>query len=386
MNNAIITTIKKELRAIVRDKKSLLMMLATPIMIPLVIFMFSFIYDSIIDEKDTEKYLVGINYTMNDIELEILKDMDFETKYYAKKEEMDEAFKNGEIDAFAIKKDNQYSIYANNKSQNSTYASYSYSEYLDVYNNYLAQEYLTNINADLDKVYNNISYNYEELQGSNDLVNEIITMGFIFAIMSISLTAIYCATDSTAGEKERGTLETLLTFPIKSEELITGKFLAIMIACFITSILSTTLAVISLEISSNVFEIYNDTVLNFNFATITMGLLIMIAFSVFISGVCIAIASLTKSYKEAQSTLTPVSFVTLVPIFLDILEINLNPALSLIPVINHTMLLKTIFCGTIQMGDVINIIIMFVSTIIYSIIIIKLITKQYKSEKVLFSI
>lgn len=383
MNNAVITTIKKELRGILRDKKSLMMMLLTPLMIPIFIFMFSFVYDSMMkDDDDTAyKYQIGINYNMSSIEQDIIKDMDFETKYYATKDEMQTAFENGEVDAYAIKNDNNYLIYSNGY-----YVSMSFSSYLDAYNNYLAQDYLSSINADMNKVYNNISYDFEELHGSNDLVNEIITMGFIFAIMAISLTAIYCATDSTAGEKERGTLETFLTFPIKSEELITGKFLAIFISCLITSLISTLLAVISFGLASNMFEIYKDTILNFNFVTITMGLLIMIAFSVFISGLCIAIASLSKSYKEAQSSLTPVSLLTMIPMFLDILDINMTPILALIPVVNHTMLLKTVFCGTIQTADLINIIIMFVSTIIYSIIVIRLITKQYKSEKVLFSI
>ncbi len=386
MNNAIITTIKKELRGILRDKKSLMMMLLTPLMIPLFIFMFSFVYDSMMNDDTTDKYQIGINYNMNNVEQEIIKDMDFETKYYSTKEEMQTAFEKGELDAYAIKSNNNYLIYSNEKGQDSYFASISFSSYLDAYNNYLAQNYLSSINADMNRVYNNISYDFEELHGSNDMVNEIITMGFIFAIMAISLTAIYCATDSTAGEKERGTLETFLTFPIKSEELIIGKFLAIFISCLITSLISTILAVVSFGLASNMFEIYKDTVLNFNFVTITMGLLIMVAFSVFISGLCIAIASLSKSYKEAQSSLTPVSLLTMIPMFLDILEINMTPILALIPVVNHTMLLKTVFCGTIQTTDLINIIIMFVSTIIYSVIIIKLITKQYKSEKVLFSI
>ena len=386
MSNAIVTTIKKELRGIMRDKKSLMMMLLTPLMIPLFIFMFSFVYDNMINGDEIDKYQIGINYDMNNIEKNIIKGMNFETKYYQTKEELQNAFENGEIDAYAIKTNNNYLIYSNPKGQDSNYAGYSFSSYLDSYNDYLANDYLTSINANLDKVYNNVSYDYEELHGSNDLVNQIITMGFIFAIMAISLTAIYCATDSTAGEKERGTLETLLTFPIKSDELITGKFLAIVISCLITSIITTILAIVSFGLASNMFEIYKDTTLNFNFATISMALLIMIAFSVFVSGLSIAIASLSKSYKEAQSSLTPISLLTMIPMFLDILEINMTPILALIPVVNHTMLLKTVFCGTIQFSDLINIAIMFITTIIYSIIIIKIITKQYKSEKVLFSI
>lgn len=386
MNNAVITTVKKELRGIVRDKKSLTMMLLMPVIIPIFIFLFSFVYDKMMNPDDNDKYVVGINYNMSDVELEIIKEMDFETKYYATKDEMQTAFEAGEVNAYAIKTNNNYLIYANDKGQDSYYASISFSNYLNAYNTYLAQDYLASIDADIDRIYNNLSYDFEELQGSNDLVNEIITMGFIFAIMAISLTAIYSATDSTAGEKERGTLETILTFPIKSEELITGKFLAIFISCLVTAVISTLLAVVSFGVSSKIFDIYKDTVLNFNFFTITMGLLIMITFSVFVSGVCIAIASLAKSYKEAQSALTPISLVTMIPMFFDILKIDMTPVLALVPVVNHTMLLKTVFCGTVQSADLINLVFMFVSTIVYSVIIIKLITKQYKSEKVLFSI
>lgn len=387
MNKKVLITIKKELRASLRDKKSLMMMLFTPLMIPLFIFMFSFVYDKIIqDEVTSNKYVIGINYDMNDIEEEIIKDMNFEIKKYKTKDKMQIDFDNKELNAYVIKKDNNYLIYTNNKEQDSYYASALFTNYLDIYNNYIAKDYLLSINADINKVYNNISYEFKELDGSNDMVNQLITIGFIFAIMSISLTAIYCATDSTAGEKERGTLETLLTFPIKNEELIKGKFLAITFSCFITSLLSTLLAVVSFSIASKMFNIYKDTVLNFNFITITIALLIMIAFSIFISGLCIAIASLSKTYKEAQSSLTPISLLTMIPMFLDILKVNITPLISLIPVVSHAMLLKTVFCSTIHSSDLINIIIMFISTIIYSVIIIKLITKQYKSEKILFSI
>ena len=47
---------------------------------------------------------------------------------------------------------------------------------------------------------------------------------FLFIMMAITVSATYPATDTTAGERERGTLETLLTFPIKSKDIIVGKF------------------------------------------------------------------------------------------------------------------------------------------------------------------
>ena len=102
----------------------------------------------------------------------------------------------------------------------------------------------------------------------------------------------------------------------------------------------------------------------------------------FISGLSIAIASFSKSYKEAQSMLTPLSFVVMVPMFMDILGIKMNYFFSLIPIINHTLLINQIFIGKI---DTLNLLLMFLSTIICIILIIKYLTKLYKSEKILFT-
>ena len=383
MNNVFIT-IKKELRTILRDKKSLMMMLITPIMIPLFIFIFSYVYDKLMNTSENEKYYVGINYNLNDIEKNLISE-NIEIKYYENKDDMQKAYETNKIDAYVIKTNENYDIYANDKTKNSSLASNYFANFLSNYNDYLAQNYLSEIGADFNKVYKNITYNYVNLSGSDDLINTIVTMGFIFAVMAISLTAIYTATDIIASEKERGTLETILTFPIKNEELIIGKYLSIVISCLITSIISMVLTVVSFIIASKMFNIYKEATLNFNFSTITMGLLIMFAFSIFVSGLCIFIASKTKSYKEAQSSLTPVSSFTMIPMILDTLGIKMNLTLSLIPIVNHATFLKMIFCQNIGKNDIMNMLSMFISTIIYSIILIILISKDYKTEKVLFS-
>lgn len=383
MTNNVLETIKKELRGIVRDKKSLLMMIVTPLMIPVFIFIFSLMYNDMMYSEEVDIYNVGVNYTLNSIEEELVKEAGLDISKYNSKEDMQIAYDTGTLDAYIILENNKYTIYCNDMSENSSTASYGIISYLEGYNNYLAQNYLLGINADLNNVYNNINYEFEQITGSNDLVDLIINMGFIFAIMAITLTAVYGATDSTAGEKERGTLETFLTFPIKSTELILGKYLAISISCFVTSVISMILTLGSLAICSGMFEIYNDVVLNLNVASILLVFIIMICYSLFISGLCIAIASFSKSYKEAQSALTPLSMLVMIPMFFDMFGITMNPLLSLIPVVNHSLLINDIVCGN---ANVFNIIVMFASTILYVILIIYYITKQYKSEKILFSI
>lgn len=387
MNNRILITIKKELRGIIRDKKSLMMMLVTPILIPIFILLFSYMYETMLDkDESTNTYNIGVNYTYTKEEKKSLKELNLNIKQYKSKNELQDSYKKGKIDLYVIKSNNNYKIYENESNQNSIYATSIYTKYLDSINKYLGDTYLDSINASKDKVYNNITYEYKKLEGKNDFVNQVISTGLMFVVMAITLTSIYSATDATAGEKERGTLETLLTFPIKKEELLTGKYLAITISCIITTILSLILTVISLKISSNIFSFYKDAVININMTTLLLALIIMISYSLFISGACIAIASFSKTFKEAQSALTPLSFTVMIPMFLEILDIKLNSCLSLIPVISHTMLLEQVICNTLTTTTIINIFLMFTSTILITIIIIKIITKVYKSEKILFSL
>ena len=169
-----------------------------------------------------------------------------------------------------------------------------------------------------------------------------------------------------------------------SDELITGKFLAITISCIITSILSAILLVGSISIASNMFDIYKDVTMNLNIGTILIALIVLFNASFFISGLCIAIASFSKSYKEAQSALTPVSFLTMVPMFMNILEVKLNYAIACIPIVSQTMLLDTAINSTFTGNNLMYLLVSFVTTILYSLVLLKIITMMYKNEKVLF--
>ena len=75
-----------------------------------------------------------------------------------------------------------------------------------------------------EEVLNIITLETNLTQEDNYFVNYITVYAFLFIIKAITISATYPATDTTAGEKEMGTLETLLTFPIKSRDIIVGKF------------------------------------------------------------------------------------------------------------------------------------------------------------------
>jgi sodium transport system permease protein len=386
MNNIWIT-IKKELRGIVRDKKSLMMMLLTPLMIPTFMILFSSIYDTEFSETETEEktYTVGVNYKLTDTEKEIIKDLKLETEYKESEELLEKAYKKNKLSAYIIKEDNSYKIYSNPSDTSSIEVAALSTSYLDSYNSYLGHEYLSNFPVDFEKVDHSILISTEDLEGSNEFINLILFLGIVFSIMAISLTAIYGVTDSIAGEKERGTLETILTFPIKSKDLIFGKYLAITLSCMITSVISTILTVVSIVISKNNFSLYEGAVLNINFPIILLILLIMISYSFFVSGICIVIASFTKSYKEAQSALTPISLMTMIPMVMNMMEIKMSTKLAFIPLVSHMMLINNILETGITSSVLISFFIIIITSFIYSYILLICISRLYKNEKILFA-
>lgn len=374
-------TIKKELRAIIRDKKSLLMMALTPLFIPLFVILMAYVYDFMTREEENI-YSVGVNYNLSDIENDITSQNSLDIIYYSNVSDMESAYENGEIISYIVKEDNNYTIYNNSQSEDGSYVGMYITSYLESYNTYLGQMYLINNNMDPSLVYSNISYNTVELEGDSIMASQVINMSIVFTIMAMTLTSIYGATDLTAGEKERGTLETLLTYPIKSSELIIGKFLAIVISCIITLVISIILCVGSLLFVRYNFVILKDITMNINVTTILLMFVILFTYAFFISGLCIAIASQSKSFKEAQSALTPVSLVICIPMFMQMLDVKLGSYLALIPILNHSFVLNDIFAGNIS---AVNIILVVVSSIVYSLILVWVIIKEYKSEKILFS-
>lgn len=380
MNN-ILTTLKKELKLIIRDKKSLLMMSLTPLFIPIFVILMSYIYEELTINKDDKTYSIGLNYELTSIEKEMLN-KEVKTTTYNNIDELKKAYKSKKIIAYIIKDNNSYNIYANTQSEDGSIVITYITTYLDSYNNYLGQNYLVSNNIDLNKVYNNINYNINEIKGESLFGNQIILMAITFTIMAITLSCIYTSTDSTAGEKERGTLETILTFPVDRKELILGKYLAISLSGLVTLLIGIFLSIISLYFVKNNFTIYDNVIFNIDIKTISLTILILIFYTLFISGVCITIASFTKSFKEAQSALTPISLVTCIPMFLEMLNINISGTLSFVPIINHTVVVNNILTGTINTN---NIIIIIVTSIIYIILLLLFINKMYKSEKILFS-
>ena len=381
MKNNLWNILKKELREMFRDKKSLSMMLVIPIFVPLIVLWMSALFE-VQANKDIEEYnKIGFAYELSEEEKNIAKELNIEVTE-GNENELKTKYENDEIDLYITKDGNKY-ILNGNDSEVTTYAKTLMESYFNVYKEYLQSGYLQANNVNPNDVLNIISVEENITEEENMFVSYIRNYAFVFIIMAITVSATYPATDTTAGERERGTLETLLTFPIKSKDIIVGKFLAVTIASILTGIISLILAIISVAIAQNAFSIYEGLNIMFSPISILLSVIIIIAYSFFISGLCIAIASSSKTFKEAQSALTPLTFISLFPgMIAFMIGVIGTPLLSIIPFINYVVVFTDTSAGNV---DWLNIALMVISTIIYISIVLTYIIKQYKSEKILFS-
>ena len=381
MKSNLFNIFKKEIRELFRDKKSLAMMLVIPIFIPLLVVGMSALFESQVNKNVEEYNKIGFAYDMSDEEKNIASQMNISV-VNGTEEELNKMYDEGEIDLYITKNENKYVINSD-ASDNSTYSTSLMETYFNTYKQFLQQSYLQQNNIDPNEVLNIITVEENVVEQDNFFANYIKNYAFLFIIMAITVSATYPATDTTAGERERGTLETLLTFPIKSRDIIVGKFLGVSISSIVTGVISLILAIISLIISQDMFTIYEGIDIMYSFASIVFALVIIIAYSFFISGLCIAIASTSKTFKEAQSALTPLTFISLFPgMIAFMIGITTTPILSIVPFLNYTLIFTDINTGNI---DVLNISLMAISTIIYITAVLAYIIKQYKSEKVLFA-
>lgn len=381
MNN-IITTIKKELRSILRDKKTIAVFLVYPIMIPVMIMLYGVMYENIDSEEN--QYTIGVNYKITENEETILDSINLEYKYFKNTKELKKAYEKNEISGY-IEYDIAKNNYEINTDMSSTIGMETGSlmyQYLESYSSMLTNNYLINEGIDLEKAYNHFSITEEDLGDTNYILVMILGMSITYIILSICFSTSNMAIQATATEKENGTLETILTFPISKTELITGKYLASVVIGVISGLCSLVFMLAGLFIGKQQYSIFKDIDISISLPTIAGGILTILAASIFISGVSLLLTAFASSYKEAQSKGSTITLVAMIPMFISMLEIEVSRLYYLIPICNMSQTLTDLFTNNISS---INLLITFISTTVYAILVIVIIIKAYNSEKILFS-
>lgn len=381
MKNNVFNILKKELRETIRDRKSLMMMFVIPFMVPLIVIGLSLYFETVGNPSIDEYNKIGIAYDTTESEKAILKELEIEP-IYDSYNNLKQKYENGEINLYITKEENVYTLHGE-YSDNTSNAEQLAMLYLEAYKAYLQSEYLNEYEINPLDIIEIISVKEDIVVKENPLIKVITQEAFLFVIMALTMAAVYAATDSIAGEKEKGTLETLLTFPVKAKDIILGKFLSISLSAFVSGIVSLILMLLALAFSDSAFDIYKDMNLVPSIATIIYSICIIVIYSFFVSGLCIAVASKTKTYKEAQSALTPISFIAMFPgLIATMATIETTHLLAMVPFLNISLLYNDILLNQV---DILNLVLAFITSILLVMVVLAFIIKQYKSEKVLFS-
>jgi sodium transport system permease protein len=162
---------------------------------------------------------------------------------------------------------------------------------------------------------------------------------FLLVTMSL-LGGFYPAIDLTAGEKERGTMQTLLCAPLRSIEIITGKFIAV----WVVSLIAAAANIVSL--GTTMARILPGDQLQIAPATLAMAFVMLLPLTCFMTAVFLALATFAKDFKDGQNFLTPVYMVLALPAAVTMLRgIELNAWTAFVPVVNIALLIKALLVG-----------------------------------------
>lgn len=363
----IFTIFKKELKDTLRDRRTLMMMLVIPILVfPIIMNVFVGVSASFSEEAATKEVKIGFVGTKENYVLSQLENLPEEL---GKKEII---FYN---DSIQLKKDLKL-----DSIQIGMYMEKAFDEHLkahkpaglivfynatdvgmkdraEIYLNTIEdiarQERILDLKLDETKL-TPIVTEYSNVASDKEMIGKLAggILPYIFIAFGF-LGCMYPAIDLFTGEKERGTIETLLTTPVARWQILFGKMGVVVLS----GLLASTAALVGLSLSIEVLDVVENaelldiihSILSVNFILLLYALLIPL--TVFFAGVMIPIAVFAKSFKEAQSIITPLNIVMVLPAMVGFFPgIELNVTTAMIPVVNIVLATKELIAGTLDMG------------------------------------
>jgi len=354
---------KKEIVDITRDKRTLLMMIAFPLLLMPILMGTMMKITSSQAEKASEKQLkvafIGQQYApnlynafINLDKLIILNQIPIDSvQSYIQSEYLDAA----------IKIDPSYQLNINNNSQAQINIIYKGTDSFGT-----AKERIQMVLEQFEKSIIKLRMNRLNLKPDvvkafdiefNDVASKQERFGklaggwlpYVFILFGF-MGAMYPALDLGSGEKERGTLETILSSPASRLDIVLGKFIVIMSAAFLTAFLALAGILIGIqqitEIPPALLTLVNEI---FTIKTIALIMTLVLPVSAFFSAALLGLSIYAKSFKEAQSIVAPLNIVIIFPAVIGTLPgIELNMITSLIPILNVSLASKDIIAGVMN--------------------------------------
>lgn len=391
------TLFKRELLDILRDKKTLVMMILVPIILyPLLIVGMTVLMTSIMASQEEKTYLVAFE---NDAALateveRIFAENEEDLTYKIEIVESSDCkadLEALELDAYVVSDtEGNIQIHYLSAKDNSTTAMSVLQDAFDIYEDELREQRVTEAGLDVEAILNPVQVENADLSTTEESIGNIIGSMMPFLIITVILMgAIYPAIDVTAGEKERGTLETLLTLPVTNFEMIMSKFLAVSTIACASAILNifSMAGAMAFLVTSSFSAAAEDLNISIQFEEFIPGILftivVMMFFALLVTAVCMCTCVFAKNFKEANNYITPVMLVFMFGSYAPMLpDLELTVQTAAMPIVNVALMVEGLFQFNYNYG--LFAIVLF-SNVAYSLLAIMVLGRIYNSEAVLFS-
>lgn len=240
---------------------------------------------------------------------------------------------------------------------------------------------LSTIQVDPDN-YNFIINPNTDLASAEQLSSTMISMLLPFLLLIFLCTGVMSvAPESIAGEKDRGTIATLLVTPLKRTHLAIGKIISLAIISLVGGISSFIGTILSLP---NLMSAQGDLELFYTPIDYVYLLFIIISILFLFVGLYSVVSAFAKSVKEASAYSTPIMIIVIIIGVLSMassLPTN-NIEIYFIPIYNSVVAMYTILSLE---ANIIGIVISIVSNLVYAVLIAVLLGKMFNSEKIMFN-
>lgn len=219
-----------------------------------------------------------------------------------------------------------------------------------------------------------------EWQRGGWVLGQVIPL--VLVLMTIT-GAVYPAIDLTAGERERGTLETLMAAPVPTVYVIAGKFLVVATVGFLTAVLNLASVGTTMHFGGLTQLVAAEMPVEFPYTILPVVLVCMIPLALLFSAILVAVSSFARTFKEAQNYVMPVIIGAMIPsVAVTLPTIRLEGVMLVLPVGNMVLLTRELFQQTCD-GPTIAVVLL--STSLYAVAALAIAARLFGQEAVLFA-
>lgn len=355
---------RKELRDMLRDRRTLFFMIVMPFLVIFLIFNLSMRLGMDMEKRAQEKELQVAVFAAGPLPefinlLQVSKKVKINTT--VNKKEIEQTVQNGRLD-FAISFAEDFSETVDREGTNEVQVYYKAStsenemalerirKVMEKYKQQLLERRLQKKNMTAAFV-EPIKIVEKDVSSIREKMGQRLGgMLPYFFVLFCFLGAMYPAIDLAAGEKERGTMETLLVSPATRLQIVVGKFLVVTASGIFTALSSVLWLYLVFRQSKTVPpEVLSGILKLIEWKSLLLLFSMIIPLCAFFAAILLSVSVFAKSYKEAQSIIAPLNMIIIIPVLIGIFPgIQLNATTALIPILNISLATKEIIAGTIS--------------------------------------